>query len=173
MRELTQTNLAPGNCFQHCVASVLDLDPELLPPQVEYDRFVVKEDGTRSYPHPHRRYDAAVNVYLQKHHGLAYLQLHVPTRELLSQMTFREPGWHFLAGNTVRTAKSGCTHLVVARYGEVAWDPHPSRAGLLDDGHRRIAMLIPWPESWSKTWGNSLGVMPDCECPPCIAERST
>lgn len=168
MIELTQTNLAPGNCFQTCVASVLDLDPSLLPAQENYDRYVIKEDGARSYPHPHKRYDAAVNVYLQKHHGLGYLQLHVPTASLLAVMGMRDPGWHFFAGNTVRTATTGCTHLVVARYGEIVWDPHPSRAGLLDDGHRRLAMLIPWPESWTSVWGSSTGDMPPCECPACL-----
>lgn len=75
-------------------------------------------------------------------------------------------GLHMITGRTVRTATNGSRHVVVARRGEIVWDPHPSRAGLLDDaddGQREWSFLVPFPRSWE------LFTAHPCICPQCKA----
>lgn len=165
MTPLTQTSLHPaGNCWQTCVACILDLDPEVMPPQVDYDKKVVQPDGTVAET---RDYHTVLNAYLREHHGLAYVDIYLP-EETLSAIQVVEPGWHMISGRTVRSeAQNGLRHLVVARYGRVVWDPHPSRAGLIDE--LRWGLLIPFPQSWRKS-----GLcMQTCACPPCQRRAST
>jgi hypothetical protein len=116
MKEYTQTNLEPGNCWQTAVACVLDVNPDELPDQVEFDT------SGKSYMN-------ALNAYLEAHHGLIYSEIEdFVTVGLLP----REPGWHVLIGPTVRTKPpKEIHHCIVGHYGVPIWDPHPSRAGLL------------------------------------------
>lgn len=145
MRELTQTNLDPGNCWQTCIACLLDIDPEDLPAQVDYDIKTVNEDGFTEYG---PSYSSVLQPYLRVHHNLAYVELHTPP-ETLFAIEVREPGLHMMTGRTIRTATNGVRHVVVGRYGTLLWDPHPSRAGLTDDIH--WAFLVSFPESWRGT----------------------
>ena len=164
MIELTQSSLAPGNCVQTCVACVLELDPGVLPDQTTYDRFHTREDGTRV--RTGGSYHNAINAYLRTHHGLCYFNPSAPVSALSALFEIRAPGWHFMSGKTVRTATSGVQHLVVGRYGEMVWDPHPSRAGLIGD----IAwvFLAPYPKEWVRTWDPEDA----CECPACGGKRA-
>lgn len=128
MIERTQTSLAPGNCWQTCVACIINIDPEELPSQVRYDVRERTYSGWGSYLN-------VLNGYLAKHHGLMYAEIY---EYQIGAVMVRDPGWHMLIGPTVRTEAHRAAnahhinHMVVARYGELIWDPHPSRAGLTE-----------------------------------------
>lgn len=153
MRQLTQTNLDPGNCWQTCIACILDLDPEVLPPQVDYDKRERDGDGWK-WVGP--SYMGVLQRYLRKHHGLAYVELHQPP-ELWSILSVKPGVLHMLTGRTIRTATNGSRHVVVASAGKMVWDPHPSRAGLTDE--IQPSFLVPLA-TWDRT-------MVDCVCPAC------
>lgn len=127
MKQLTQSNLDPGNCWQTAIACILDLDPEAMPPQhiIEALRQGIGSHGVA--------YTNALNAYLAKHHGLIYTEIYAfqfnavkPAREL-----------HTINGPTVRSeshlreGRMHINHCVVGRSGEMIWDVHPSRAGLI------------------------------------------
>lgn len=160
MREYTQTVTGErGNCWQTAVACLLDIDPATLPPQCEYDRKTTHPDGTVEHG-PH--YYDALQAYLHKHHSVCYLELHHP-EELWPLLRVAEPGYHLMVGETVRSASlGGLRHVVVARYGQVIWDPHPSRAGLTGD--IRWAFLVPVPKVWEEHWNKRYR---ECACPAC------
>lgn len=161
MKEFTQSNTSPGNCWQTAVACVLEVAPASLPDQVAI------EEAERSYQN-------ALGTYLRKHHGLLYLQIEAFKMRVLS---VREPGWHCLIGETVRTyaaldgqellpsgrAASRILHVVVARHGEMAWDPHPSHAGLTKVLH--WGFLFPFPDEYRESW-DRVG-MDRCQCLAC------
>lgn len=162
MREFTQTTFGlQGNCWQTAVACLLDVDPVTLPDQSICDH--LDGEGRRQPPF----YGNLLQVYLKKHHRLAYVDNFPST--LLDVLAIRDPGWHFLTGTTERSGTPGGAprHVVVARYGKVAWDPHPSRAGLL--GEIRYAFLVPRPPEWDAYVGRE----DPCECPACSAGAST
>jgi hypothetical protein len=160
MRQFTQTSLDPGNCWQTCIACVLDIDPDLLPPQIDYDKYKQHEDGSREWVGP--SYMSAMQPYLRKHHGLAYVELHYPP-ELTAMFAIRDPGIHFLTGMTERSATNGNQrHVVVAKQGEMIWDPHPSRVGLSHE--IQWAFLVSFPTGWAASWDRN--VKP-CVCPTC------
>lgn len=154
MKEFTQTELYPrGNCWQTAVACILEVDPNELPSQ--FNAYVAKEDGSFSL-----HYHNHLQAYLRKHHGLAYAELHQP-QEVISKLSIS--GYHIITGTTVRSADyGGIRHAVVGLDGKVAWDPHPSRAGLLDE--IQWAVLAPFPKSWERGWG---GDKNPCVCPKC------
>jgi hypothetical protein len=162
MRELTQTTLHPaGNCWQTCVACILDIDPDLMPPQCEYDRREPQPDGGFKWVGP--SYSGVLNRYLREHHGLAYVEMHLP-EEIWTAIQLRADapfdGYHMLTGRTIRSdAQDGARHVVVARNGKMVWDPHPSRSGLLEE--IRYGLLVPFPESWKRI------VVEPCVCPKC------
>ena len=133
MIELTQAHQSEfGSCWQTAVACVLDLPVDTLPDQhvIEMAATLRKraQDAGEKTPPPyyagHFSYGNALNAYLARHHDLSYLQ---ENAWRFSCLQFREPGWHFAIGPTSRNS---FLHCVVARYGEQAWDPNPSRAGL-------------------------------------------
>lgn len=166
MREWTQSvtmtpeNGFAGNCWQTAVACLLDVHPDELPAQSECDLYDAKPDGTRGkWREDSPSYNDRLYSYLRKHHDLCYVELHLPA-EAFALLSIREPGWHMLTGRTVRSDQYGGTrHVVVARYGEMVWDPHPSRAGLLEE--IRWAFLIPFPAQWKHNEPKP------CMCPKC------
>lgn len=132
MKHFTQTRLAPwGNCWQTAIACILEVDPEEMPPQSEI------EEMSASKAKPGGGwllYSNALNGYLKTHHGLVYSEIQKfqfksvrPVRSL-----------HTLNGPTVRSKEFEkqriyhINHCVVAKDGAIVWDPHPSRAGLID-----------------------------------------
>lgn len=162
MREFTQTVTATeangwtGNCWQTAVACLLEVEPSTLPPQGEYDWRRQGPDGKTEYG---PSYSVPLGAYLRKHHELAYVECHGP-EELLGLLRIAEPGWHLMTGRTVRSdAFFGMRHVVVGRHGKVAWDPHPSRAGLLEEV--RWAFLVPFPKSWEPHYTDP------CVCQAC------
>lgn len=161
IRRYTQTNLDPGNCWQTCVACLLHVEPSELPAQELFDIETPDADGRMQRNPPY--YQNALQAYLRDHHNLAYAQMYHPN-EVLQLLEVRAPGWHMMTGTTVRSATNGNKrHVVVARYGELAWDPHPSRAGLLGDVN--WAFLVPFPDSWRKTMATLACVCPACAKP--------
>lgn len=157
MKEYTQTTFGiQGNCWQTAVACLLEVDPKELPDQSRCDQR--DEKGIRKQPF----FINLIGAYLRKHHNLAFHEINVPgIHELL---TVKDPGWHFLIGRTIRSGdvdKADIHHVVVARYGEMMWNPHPDRSGLTDC--IRLALLIPFPKEWENVWS---GV--NCECPKCL-----
>lgn len=156
VREQTQTNLDPGNCWQTCVACLLDVDADALPYQNAPSKF---------------SYLNALNAYLDTHHGLVYVEVHRPAIAVLPP-----PELHLMSGPTVRTPTSGVNHVVVARRGELAWDPHPSRAGLT--AVERWGLVMPMPDDWKRQrdeWRRKNVAEIRCVCPACtpaIAELS-
>lgn len=162
MRELTQTSLHPaGNCWQYCVACLLDLDPEVMPPQSEYDKRWTREDGHTEYG---PSYQGVLGAYLLKHHHLAYVEIHVPD-EARPFIAVAPGTLHMLTGRTVRSeAQDGARHVVVARDASMIWDPHPSRAGLTDQV--RLAFLVPFPKEWDSDYWRKVA----CVCAACKQE---
>jgi hypothetical protein len=175
MNFLTQTSLDPGNCFQTVIAMLLGLPPEALPDQTQCDAVLpprkcecgapncigVVRDRVQGTPW----YSDWLGVYLKKHHGLAYYRIDAPWES--ARGTIDIHGYHALSGHTVRSATAGTSHIVLAKGGSMVWDPHPSRAGLIEDGEVRASMLIPYP----RMWASSSPERP-CMCPACIAERA-
>lgn len=180
MIERTQTSLAPGNCWQTCVACIINIDPEELPSQVRYDVRERTYSGWGSYLN-------VLNGYLAKHHGLMYAEIY---EYQIGAVMVRDPGWHMLIGPTVRTEAHRAAnahhinHMVVARYGELTWDPHPSRAGLTEV--ERWGVLGPLPDRLRRQnleradkfaadaredAADYRRVLIDCLCPACCAER--
>ncbi len=156
MIELTQTSLYPrGNCWQTAVACILEIDPVVMPPQCDYDLRIPQEDGSiKRGP----SYNNVLQMYLKKHHNLAYLEFHIPVE---GYAKLRIEGYHLMTGTTVRSKDyDGERHVVVGHNGKVVWDPHPSRAGLLDEIH--WAQLVPWPAAWNSGWQSG-----ECVCPAC------
>lgn len=158
MKEFTQTTTGPvGNCWQTAVACLLEIEPASLPDQATHDLQLV--DGNWIG----KGYNNFLQEYLRKHHGLAYVEMHMPA-SALAMVAIRDPGWHLMTGETVRTPINKSRHVVVGRYGQIVWDPHPSRAGLTGDDIR-YALLAPWPKEWSGPWREGIS----CVCPACEA----
>ena len=159
MIEYTQTNIIRGNCWQTAVASVMEIPPDQLPDQTVcdlWDKPNPEESGTWTRKEPF--YQNELGAYLRKHHGLAYVSLQP---HLLTALEVKSPGLHFMSGKTIRSAVSKENHVVVARYGELLWDPHPSRAGLIEVIY--WSFLIPYPAEWSKYSSKEQ----DCHCLEC------
>ncbi len=127
MKYYTQLNLSPGNCWQTAVACLLEVEPDLLPPQVELESFDSRIlGGWGSYMN-------VLNGYLGKHHGLIYGTIY----DFLFGAVKPVISDHVMCGPTVRTEAlkvSGAPHFhhcVVGIDGKMVWDVHPSRAGLI------------------------------------------
>lgn len=152
MKEFTQTNTWPGNCWQTAIACILEIDPADMPQQLDFER-----------PGPDGRvegsYSPHLNAFLRKHYGLVYASL---WENQWPAVMPREPGWHTMHGPTVRTAEHGRIHVVVGRYGEMVWDPHPTHAGLI--AVDSWGLLAPFPAKWEESWAKN-GV--ECACRAC------
>ena len=147
----TEGHAAKGNCWQTCAASILELPIDALPDQVE------AEDGGWSFGN-------VLRAYLWKHHrkwliNIYEFQIKAPLRV--------DPDVYYIAcGPTERTATNGGVHhCVVAKAGQMVWDPHPSRAGLLDA--KELELLVDHDESMEPPRPWSFGDDRDCLCPEC------
>lgn len=172
MKEFTQSNTDPGNCWQTAIACVLEVDPSTLPDQVLIERSEKRLfDGWLSY-------NNALQGYLGKHHGLRYIENQAWQLAAMGA----KPGFHIICGPTVRTpghrARVGGAHIhhcVVARDGVPVWDVHPSRAGLTEPHEWRWGCLVSPPKELVAEWhGRGLEdpdyrrVFIDCVCPACF-----
>ena len=147
MKRFTQSSLTPGNCWQTAIACLLEVDPETLPSQVDIE--TADKNG----------YSNALNKYLRKHHGLFQAWIHFPS---FLGVVPRSPGYHLMAGPTVRTPKNNVHHIVVGQDGAMVWDPHPARSGLTDV--TSWVVLVEAPGSWAESWDRLA-----CVCPACLA----
>lgn len=128
-----QTNLEDGrgNCLTACVATLLDL------PIGDVPNFIEREDMFKAC----RDWLAA--------RGFKMLEFYFSDVEQLKEMYF-EPYGEFciLSGLSPRKKADGGKkyHAVVGKtvgYGvEVVHDPHPSRDGLADEGHRYLRFIV-------------------------------
>lgn len=160
MRELTQTTTGEwGNCWQTCVACLLDIDPETMPSQAD----LCQKRGTDGY-YSGPGYWNPLQAFLRDHHALTYFEVQALA---MAGLVVKEPGLHMTAGPTVRTPSTGLQHVVVARHGEMIWDPHPSRAGLTKV--ERVGLLLPWPEAWDLNDSRALNA---CVCQACSPKES-
>ncbi len=173
MRQLTQTNLEPGNCWQTAVACLLDVEAEALPPQSEIESAAKTESRYAG----HFSYHNALQRYLQKHHGKSYVEL--PVWQLAQA---RVSGEHTIVGPTVRTRDElpRINHCVVGVGGEMVWDVHPSRAGLTS--MKSFGFLLPTPDDWRtdaehidtelRSWreGRRESIGNLCCCPVCFVD---
>lgn len=190
MIELTQAHQGEfGSCWQTAIACLLELPVEALPDQhvIEMTATMRKRAQDKGEPVPdyyagHFSYMNALNAYLAKHHDLTYIQ---ESAWQCAVFQFREPGWHFAIGPTSRNA---FLHCVVARYGEQAWDPNPSRAGLTKIHH--FGWLAPLPKdydefpsyhrnenskkrdlaAWARRHEESPSIGSLCCCPACFVD---
>jgi hypothetical protein len=110
-----------GDCMRSCVASILDLPREAVP------HFY--EGGCE----PHI-FDQRVGEFLAQH-GLIEVTL-LPA--YARQQMRHTPCYHLIYGGTVR----GTYHAVVGLNGVVVHDPHPSRAGIIENGQTQYALLV-------------------------------
>jgi hypothetical protein len=153
--QLTQSNLSPGNCYQTAVACVLCVPAEELPDQV----LIEQADGA---------YGNALRAYLLTHHRVSLASLY---DWQIGGLMPRAPGLHLIQGKTVRTATNGGReHVIVGKYGEPLWDPHPSRAGLTEVTEWLV--FSPAPASWltpeARAKSARIGCWPSvCLCPAC------
>lgn len=148
MRRLTQTH--DKNCLQTCVAILLDCDPARLPQQAEY---VVHDDFVR-----------ALRVYLDRHHGLTYVEMPSEQFEQFAEARERSRLPHVLIGPCSRTSPENgeAWHAVIGVGDEMVWDVSPTRAGLTAVEGR--GFLIPTPKGWAETWRGE-----SCACAGCRA----
>jgi len=134
MKQYTQSDTTIGNCWQTAVACILEIDPNTLPPQCELELLTSDEKFKFKLFDGYGSYSNILNGYLGKHHNLIYTE--IPAFQLGSVRSINP--YHMLVGPTERTAKHRANgrgtvnHVVVAKDGEMVWDPHPSRAGLID-----------------------------------------
>lgn len=112
MREVTQFILAgdpsgiPGDCVRAAVASLLDMDPAKVP------HFTCQDDV--------RVWHYALIGFAHEH-GWRIDRRAVEENDPLPEF-----------GLAIGQSPRGISHAVVAVGGKVAWDPHPSRGGLVD-----------------------------------------
>lgn len=132
LREVTQSFLAgnptgvPGDCVRAAVASLLDLDPAQVP------HFTCQDD-TRVWP-------LALAAFATQHGW--QISRRAYDGEALPEF-----------GLAIGPSPRGISHAVVIRDGQIAWDPHPSREGLVD-----VQQVIEFSESGTYTWGESFGM---------------
>ena len=121
-----------GNCLAACVASILELSIEEVP-------------NFREAPHA----ETTMKEWLAER-GYSVFRYTVLSPEELTT-TFFDTGrgvYVILGGDGPRKNADGRTkqHAVVgvaAGYGiKIVHDPHPSRAGLIDKGHRFVWLLV-------------------------------
>lgn len=99
-----------GNCMAACVAAILDLDLPDVPNFVESSNHL-----------------SALTSWLAKR-GMAFQQYQLDRRRPVLWRIIGGPEYHLLAGPSPRGPWGHC---VVGRKGEIVFDPHPDRRGLL------------------------------------------
>jgi hypothetical protein len=112
-----------GDCMRACIASLLDL------PIIDVPHFF--EGGCES-----RVFDQRVAAFLSTH-GLMEIQLD-PSYARYVMRQRRQPCYHLMYGDTER----GTYHAVVGLSGKMVHDPHPSKAGIIENGNMLIAFLV-------------------------------
>jgi hypothetical protein len=113
-----------GDCFEACLASILEIPLEVIPVFKESDWF--------------RR----TNEWLAKR-GLFYVEVRFDEDGLDLMQKFM--GYHLICG----VAERGLHHAVIGYKGVIVHDPHPSRAGIPPEEDKTYGFLIPLWEKGS------------------------
>lgn len=120
-RCITQTtffspeNKGGGNCAEAAIATVLGIKLDQVP------KFYTSEDAVVGYWE-------AMEEFLAEH-GYEHVMI-------FKECIYR--GLYLVSGPSAR----GCSHMVVYENGKLAWDPHPSRAGVLSV--ETVHILVPF-----------------------------
>lgn len=137
------------NCWQTCVAALLGIDPSLLP-----DQHAIH--GERGH------YGNELRAYLLKHHDLTLALVEAHAFPAVRPAS----AFHLITCETVRTSpENDVWHSVIGKDGELWHDPHPSQAGMTKA--LKWEFLVPFPDSWRKTWRDV-----PCKCPACLDGNS-
>lgn len=140
LREVTQQYLAddptgvPGDCVRAAVASLLDREPHQVP------HFIAGDFDGRVWWYALKGW-AATNGWAVTRRGLLPRQENVPL-----------PTFGLACGPSER----GHSHAVVAVDGEIVWDPHPSRAGILRV--KEVIEFEPTATPGTFAWGQSVSL---------------
>lgn len=122
MRKVFQTKFGPeeGNCFQACLASLLEIPIEGIPePEEGEDQFGV------------------LNAWLKENHGKEFLILFGRQTEVAIPRTY-----HLIGGKSPRYPdEESFGHIVVGHRGVMVHDPHPDGGGVL--GVEEWTFLVP------------------------------
>ncbi len=119
-----------GNCFQACIASLLEIPLEEVPHFVEgnQDAYFWRKE---------------LNVWLAPR-GLSFVEIWCPNLanfRWYADEQLANVGYYVLSGPSPR--QKNVEHAVIAKGGEIVFDPHPSKAGLADgDDYRWIGLMI-------------------------------
>lgn len=157
MREVTQTSFydpdAPpeeqrGNCLTAVVASLLELPIEAVPNFVQdhVDHATGEDDDAGEW-----YWWTALHRFIAEHgHGMRYLRnVEAPQPHPYSPDGFPdpEPGEYYtVSGISPRDPR--IHHIVIYRDGEMVWDPHPDRTGVVsvdDQYHWSLRATSPAP----------------------------
>lgn len=118
-------NIAPGNCFQAAIASVLGLQLSDVPDEADtIDRLKAKGVEIKSHASSWCAWWLELQQWLAAKHGLQMAD--VKPRSLEGVV---EDFYHIASGKSPR----GLMHSVVWLGASMVWDPHPSREGLVED----------------------------------------
>lgn len=138
----------PGDCFRCCIAAVLRHEREEVPHFLRYSA-VPGED--RDDLDPDGLWWWAAHGYLGAH-GLWYQRHDLDGITKANPTGFTELLWASTAapGPVIVVGRSprGFEHVVVAYRGELAWDPHPSRDGLVEAWAFESFLTIPENNRW-------------------------
>lgn len=133
MKRLTQVHYdlragqPAGDCVRTALACILDEPaPDAVPHFVEFQR---------RYDEIGETYDwwRAARIYTRRSHRLDLVSLE-PTFPTYSDPPMSHP-YVILAGGSPRSTDWNHAVVADATTGEIVWDPHPSRDGLLDSSY--------------------------------------
>ncbi|OPY78311.1 MAG: hypothetical protein A4E65_02334 [Syntrophorhabdus sp. PtaU1.Bin153] len=125
MTPVMQTKFgAIGNCFEACLASLLNMSIERVPNFGAYG-----DEGD---------WMAEVNEWLSQM-GLAYFEARIPNDEI--DDFFRDKDFfHVMVGHTNRFEH--LQHAIVGRKGKMVHDPHPDGVGILPTREMLIGVVV-------------------------------
>jgi len=125
MTPIKQTILgSKGNCFDACIASILDLEINDVPNLNAH-----LENGL---------WVSVLNKWLASF-GLSYMAVTIPFSDI--DLYFENKDfYHIIIGHTDRS--SPLLHAVVGRKGKMVFDPHPTGLGLMVDKTLMVGIFV-------------------------------
>lgn len=132
MIKLTQTKLSNeegtvhGNCLRTCIACILEIDPDEIPTLEDMGE---KWFEAFYYFLQERGYEFDGTLYLNKNNEYGKDAAEAELERFKKYIGV--DGYIIVGGKSPRTYVTR-GHAVVYKNGEFFWDPHPSRAGLLE-----------------------------------------
>jgi hypothetical protein len=112
----TKMGFEDGNCFEACIASILEVSIEDIP---DFHKGIAPDDGPGYWERVHEwckdKPFGLISVTLQEGHD---------------PLKFFHDTWVIASGPSPRRKEEWQLHAVVWRNGEIVHDPHPSQQGL-------------------------------------------